>query len=158
MGGRAIGEGGYSLTYRGGGPPTRESGQPSLERGGPLSGPPSGPPGGGNAGPVDAGGNVNLAPPPQVGLQHPPAHGGLKRTALAIFDGNWKNTKLFMQEFTLYRMINQDSLTMYNTYTRVALALLFMRGPAINNWVLQQMERLYMKCNGDITNGVAPTY
>ncbi len=132
MGGRAIGEGGYSLTYGGGGPPTRESGQPSSGRGGP----PSSLPGSGDAGPADASGNVNPAPPLQAGLQHPPAHGGLKGTAPVIFDGNQKNTKLFTQEFTLYRMINQNSLTICNTYTQVALALSFMRGPAINDWVL----------------------
>ncbi len=40
----------------------------------------------------------------------------------------------------------------------MALALLFMRGPAINDWVLQQTERLYTKCNGNVTNGVAPTH
>ena len=33
-----------------------------------------------------------------------------------------------------------------------------MREAAINNWVLQQMERLYLKCNGDLANGIPPTY
>jgi hypothetical protein len=37
-------------------------------------------------------------------------------------------------------MINQDSPTMRNAYTQVTLALSFMRGAAINDWVLQQME------------------
>jgi hypothetical protein len=82
----------------------------------------------------------------------------LKGTAPAIFDGNRKNTKQFTQEFTLYRMINQESPTMRNAYTRTALALSFMRGPAINDWVLQQTDRLYIKCNGDVLNGIAPTY
>src|SRR6267154_831721 len=50
-------------------------------------------------------------------------------------------------------MINQDSPTMRNTYTRTALALLFMRGSTINDWVLQQTEKLYLKCNGDLVNG-----
>ena len=75
-----------------------------------------------------------------------------------IFDGNCKNTKQYTQEFTLYRMINQDSNTMRNTYTRTALVLSFMRGPAINDWLLQQTERLYLKCNGDLMNGITPTY
>jgi len=47
---------------------------------------------------------------------------------------------------------------MWNTYTRTALVLLFMRGSAINNWVLQQTEKLYIRCNRDVTNGIAPTY
>jgi hypothetical protein len=40
----------------------------------------------------------------------------------------------------------------------MALALSFMRGPAINNWVLQQTERLFVRCNGDMTNGILPTH
>ena len=55
-------------------------------------------------------------------------------------------------------MINQDSPMIRNTYVQTALALLFMRGPAINNWVLQQTERLYLKCNGDVSNRVTLMY
>ncbi len=40
----------------------------------------------------------------------------------------------------------------------MALVLSFMQGTAINDWVLQQTERLYLKCNGDLMNGIAPTY
>ncbi len=101
---------------------------------------------------------ANLVPVPQVGQPLAFMDGGLKGTVPANFDGNRKNTKQFTQEFSLYRMINQDSTTMRNPYTRVVLALLFMRGPAINNWVLQQMERLYVRCNGDLANGLAPTH
>jgi len=60
-------------------------------------------------------------------------NGGLKGTTPAIFNGNCKNTKQYMQEFTLYRMINQDSNTMQNAYMRTALVLSFMQGTAINN-------------------------
>ena len=45
---------------------------------------------------------------------------------------------------------------MHNPYTCTTLALLFLRGPAINNWALQQTESLYLKCNGDVLNGVPP--
>jgi hypothetical protein len=67
-------------------------------------------------------------------------------------------TKQSTQEFTLYQMINQDSSMMKNAYTCIALALSFMWGPAINDWVSQQMEKLFWKCNGDVLNGVALTY
>jgi hypothetical protein len=66
--------------------------------------------------------------------------------------------KQFTQEFTIYQMINQDSPTMWNVYTCTALFLSFMRGPAINDWALQQTEGLYTKCNGDPLNGIAPMY
>ncbi len=55
-------------------------------------------------------------------------------------------------------MINQDSATMKNPYTRTTLALLFLRGPTINDWVLQQTEGLFLKCNGDVLDGIAPTH
>jgi hypothetical protein len=55
-------------------------------------------------------------------------------------------------------MINQDVMTMRNAYTRTALALSFMRGAAINDWVLQQTEKLYVKCNRDFTSRIAPVY
>jgi hypothetical protein len=37
--------------------------------------------------------------------------------------------KQFIQEFLLYRIINQDLAIMRNAYMRMALALSFMRGP-----------------------------
>ena len=75
-----------------------------------------------------------------------------------IFDGNRKNIKKFTQEFALYHMINQDSATMKNPYTCTTLALSFLRGSAINDWVLQQTESLFLKCNRDMLNGIAPTH
>jgi len=107
---------------------------------------------------VGGGGNQNAGPTPQAGPQSTSANGSLKGTVLTIFDGNRKNMKQFTQEFTIYQMINQDSLTMWNAYTCTALALSFMRGPAINDWALQQTEGLYAKCNGDPLNGTALMY
>jgi hypothetical protein len=85
-------------------------------------------------------------------------NGSLKGIMPAIFDRNRKNIRQFTQEFILYRMINQDMLTMKNMYTWTALALFFIRGPAINNWVQQQTDKLYLKCNGNILNGFALIY
>jgi hypothetical protein len=33
-----------------------------------------------------------------------------------------------------------------------------MWGPAINNWVVQQTNQLFVKCNGDVINSIAPIY
>ena len=101
---------------------------------------------------------MNPNPPLHTGPLVPFVNGGLKGTIPTIFDGNHKNTKQFMQEFTLYRMINQDSIIMRIAYTRTALALLFMWGPAINDWVLQQTNSLYIKCNSNAVNRIALTY
>ena len=59
---------------------------------------------------------------------------------------------------TLYQMINQDTPTMKNAYAQMALTLSFMRGPAINDQVLQQMDKLYLKCNSNLVNRIAPSY
>ncbi len=151
------GEGSCSLVFGGGGPLPQELGQPHLGRGG-YGGPPSRPPEGGGGSDVPGGGsggrpNLNLVLP--FGSL---TNGGLKGTTPTIFNENCKNTKQYIQKFTLYRMINQDSNTMWNAYTRTALVLLFMWGTAINDWMLQQTERLYLKCNGDLTNGIVLTY
>ncbi len=77
-----------------------------------------------------------VGPTLQVGLYTMHTNSSLKGMVLAIFNGTRRNTKQFTQEFTLYHMINQDSLTMQNAYTHTALALSFMRGPTINDWAL----------------------
>ena len=123
--GRQDGEEGHSFAYGGGGPPPGEPGQ--LHLGGGYGGLPNGLLGGSRGGGLgdSGGGGVNPNPLLHAGLQAPFANGGLKGTAPMIFNGNCKNTKQFMQEFTLYRMINQDSITMRIAYTRIALALSF---------------------------------
>ena len=102
--------------------------------------------------------NQNTGPALQAGPQLTSTNGSLKGMVRTIFDGNRKNMKQFTQEFMIYQMINQDSPTMRNAYTRTALALSFMRGPAINDWALQQTKGLYTKCNEDPLNGIAPMY
>lgn len=57
-------------------------------------------------------GNLDLGLPLQARLPLPPMNGSLKGTSLAIFDGNQRNMKQFMQECTLYQMINQEAPTM----------------------------------------------
>ena len=121
----------------GGGPPAGEPSQPNSG-GGYL---PGGLLGGGGGGPGGSDGQGNAHPGQAIlGVQNPLMNGGLKGTTPATFNGNQKHMKQFMQEFTLYKMINQESPTMRNAYTRVALALSIMRGAVINNWVLQQTE------------------
>jgi hypothetical protein len=99
-----------STASRGGGPLGRGASQP-YPRGGFYPGPPGGLPGGGGG--LLGSGNigVNVNPALQAGAPLS-MNGSLKGMALAIFNGNRKNTKQFMQEFTLYHMINQETSTM----------------------------------------------
>ena|SRR5216683_5890332 len=110
-GGRQDREGSCSLAFGGGGPSPRELGQPHLGRGG-HGGPPSGLPGEGGGSDIPGGGGSGRSNPNSVPPFGSPINNGLKGTTPTIFDGNRKNTKQYMQEFTLYRMINQDSNTM----------------------------------------------
>jgi hypothetical protein len=57
-------------------------------------------------------GNQNTGLPLQVGPQQGFMNESLKGTVLTIFNRNRKNTKQFTQEFTIYRMINQNLPTM----------------------------------------------
>lgn len=167
-GGEPYAEGSYGLEAGGCGTLPGGLGQPpqggsygSLPEGPPggsyrgaPGGAPGGPPGGSGGGPEGA----NLFLVPQITQLPPFVSGGLKGTPPMNFDGNRKNTKLFTQEFSLYHMINQDAAMMRNAYTRMALVLSFMRGPSINDWVLQQTEKLYVRCNGDMSSGIAPMH
>jgi len=102
---------------------------------------PDGPPGvGGGLPRADGGGppgkgdgEDDANPTPQENPLLLPVNGSLKGTIPVIFNGNRKNMKKFTQEFALYCMINQDSVMMKNPYTHTALALSFLRGPAIND-------------------------
>ena len=134
-GGRAGRHRGNGAVFGGGSPALGGPSQLYL-RGDPPDDLPGGLPGGG-------GGDANPNPHLQVGALALPVHSSLKGTPPTIFDGNQKMTKQFTQEFMLYRMINKDSSMMKNAYTHTTLALSFMWGPAINDWVIQQTERLY---------------
>jgi hypothetical protein len=104
--GRQDGEGGCGFVSGGGSHPPQDLGQPHQGRGG-HGRPPGRLPGGGGSSR-----GLNLLPVPLFGPPVPTTNGGLKGTMPAIFNGNRKNTKQYTQEFTLYRMINQDSNTM----------------------------------------------
>jgi hypothetical protein len=91
-----VGARGRPSSKGGRGPPLGDPGQPYLG-GGRYGGPPGGLPGrGGGAG---GAGSILMLP---IGPHAPTANGGLKGTTPAIFDRNWKHTKQFTQEFTLY--------------------------------------------------------
>jgi hypothetical protein len=102
--GDSSGEDSSSAAPEGSGSSERGASQ-LYPRGGFYPGPLGGPPGGGGGLLGSGNTGVNANPVPQAGAP-PSANGSLKGMALAIFDGNRKNTKQFIQEFTLYHMIN----------------------------------------------------
>jgi hypothetical protein len=59
-----------------------------------------------------------------------------------IFDGQCKNAAEFMHKFGLWKICNVCNEVMINPFQRVALALSYIKGPKVDDWVLQQGDRL----------------
>ena len=101
--------------------------------------PPGG--GGGGAGPPGPPGGPNPPAPPtqnpppgQAGLV-PAANGALKGHAPEIFDRDRRKTTKFVLEFDLWRMCNINAKIMMNPFQRVAVALSYIKGPRVGDWV-----------------------
>jgi hypothetical protein len=52
-----------------------------------------------------------------------------------LFDGLWSKSETFLQEFELYMNINSENHTIEQPYCRIMLALSYMKGLKINDWV-----------------------
>jgi hypothetical protein len=77
-----------------------------------------------------------------------------------LFDGNRKNTKKFMKEFGLWKLCNMNNEAMANPFSRVALALSYIKGVNVDDWVEQKVDETYHKVHGDHTVNppTAPTH
>ena len=87
-------------------------------------------------------------PPPAAGAQAaqqptPPANGKWNGTPPKIFTGDQGKSDKFLQEFWLYRMLNEENETMISPYKQAALALSMIRGPLVNDWVYEQIDHLH---------------
>jgi Zinc knuckle len=118
----------------GGGPPARPPG------GG--GGPPAGGPPGGTA-PIPAA----AAAPNLPGIQN----GALKGAVPTTFDGDRAKTDQFIREFGLYCVVNLDNTTIVSPFRCVALALIFMCGPKVDDWVIQYIDHVGTKVYSDQT-------
>ena len=114
-----------------GGPPT--GGPPGPPTGGPPAGGPPAPP------PPPPGGNPPAQPAQAQAGPLPAPNGSLKGHPPEIFDGQRKNATKFGREFGLWRICNSRNEAMVNPYQRVALALSYIKGPRVDDWVAQQM-------------------
>ena len=75
-------------------------------------------------------------PPPAAGAQAqaaqppaPPANGKWNGTPPEIFTGDWSKSNKFLQEFWLYRILNEENETMISPYKQAALTLCHHRSP-----------------------------
>jgi hypothetical protein len=67
------------------------------------------------------------------------------------FNGNQTKTDQFIHEFGLYHVVNLDNATIVSPFRHVTLTLTFMRGPKVDNWVIQYIDLVGTKVYGDNT-------
>ncbi|KAH8999740.1 hypothetical protein EDB92DRAFT_1940535 [Lactarius akahatsu] len=68
--------------------------------------------------------------------------GALKGTPPTLFAGNRSESEQFLREFRLHCKLNKDHAIMKKPYSRVIYALGLIRGPAVNNWVDLEEQKL----------------
>jgi hypothetical protein len=133
--------GGRSGPPGGGAPP----GQPTG------GGPPARPPGGGGRPP--AGGPPGEVAPAAMAVPNLPRiqNGILKGAMPTTFNGDCAKTDQFIREFRLYHVVNLDNATIVSPFCWVALALTFMCGPKVDDWVVQYIDLVGTKVYGNNT-------
>ena len=81
-----------------------------------------------------------------------PSNGGMRGVSPMIFDGMRSHADDFWGQFHRFKMVNRSHDAMKVLFDRVLTALIYMRGPLINDWVDQQEKKLATrtdttKCN-----------
>jgi hypothetical protein len=74
--------------------------------------------------------------PPQAGALSG-SNGAIRGHTPEIFNGQCKNAAKFMHKFGLWKICNVCNEAMINPFQRVALVLLYMKEPKVDDWVLQ---------------------
>ena len=69
-----------------------------------------------------------------------------------IFNGAQSRSEAFIQEFELYAHINEDHHSIQQPYRRIFLALSYMKGPKIDDWVRLMIEQTALRVNGNANN------
>src|SRR5580692_10743042 len=64
-------------------------------------------------------------------------------TEPTIFTGNRSQSDKFLKEFKLYKLLNEANESMAIPYKRAALALSFIRGPLVDDWVWERIDHLH---------------
>jgi hypothetical protein len=64
-----------------------------------------------------------------------------------MFDGSRNKSDVFIQEFSLYNMINRNHEVMRVPYNRVLMCLSYMKGPKVNDWVTARAQQLNDEMN-----------
>ena len=116
--------------------------------------------GGGGGGGSDGGGGGGGGgppggqPPAQAAAPAAPANNGqgLIGKELVVFDGSRNKSETFIQEFELYAHVNEDNHVFVQLFKRIFLALSYMKGPKVNDWVRLMREQTILRVNGTPNN------
>jgi len=71
----------------------------------------------------------------------------LKGSPPKEFDGTRSKLETFGDNFSIYQRINQKNQVIKEPYSRVLMAMFFIKGPKIQDWVRAQMKVLDNKVN-----------
>ena len=66
----------------------------------------------------------------------------MKGSAPKEFDGDRKDSDRFLEEFRVYWKINQANTAMKEPYSRVLMAISYMKGSKVRNWTCAQVKLL----------------
>jgi hypothetical protein len=61
---------------------------------------------------------------------------------LTVFTGDRKDTESFILEWQIYQMLNHDTAEMHRPFTRAMLLLSYIKGPAVHEWSMLQVNWL----------------
>jgi hypothetical protein len=129
----------------------------AIKRSGPPGEPPHGDPfrgfttagraAGGGGGGGDCGGDNGGDPddPDRCGRGYAGSNGKLSGKEPTVFTGDRKDTESFILEWQIYQMLNYDTAVMWQPFTRAMLFLSFIKGPAVHEWNMLQVNWL-MTC------------
>ncbi|KAI0299739.1 hypothetical protein B0F90DRAFT_1817941 [Multifurca ochricompacta] len=83
-----------------------------------------------------------LPPPPPAIPNIPPPSGRLLGILPQTFTGDRSQSKKFMLEFTTFKNFNHDVAQIVNPFQRANLFLSLIRGDAVDDWTMEQLEWL----------------
>jgi hypothetical protein len=151
----AMGEQSYGHVIRRSGPPGREPPSGDPFRGFSQAGKAAGGGGGGGEGGGDDGGDDGGDPddPDHRGRRYAGRNGKLSGKEPTVFTGDRKDTESFILEWQIYQMLNYDAAVMRQPFTRATLFLSFIKGPAVHEWNMLQVNWLMTRAQ----TGALPT-
>jgi hypothetical protein len=136
----AMGERSYSHAIKRSGPPGGEPPSGDPFRGFAEEGRAAGRNRGGRG---DRGGNGgDLDDPDHRGRGCADSNGRLSGKEPTIFTGDRKDAESFILEWQIYQMLNYHAAVMHQPFTRAMLFLSFIKGPAVHEWNMLQVNWL----------------